>query len=120
MKIALKLQKRETNFQVGGTRIVNGYDVNDRGFVVLIRAISPQDPEAYETCGGALINSLYVLTAGMYYECTYFLSNAFWAHWANFVKATAFASKAQCQTYNVPQAEKLSMIPKKSSKFTLV
>ena len=63
----MKLQKRESNFQVEGTRIVNGYDVNDRGFVVLIRAISPEDPEAYETCGGALINSLYVLTAGTYF-----------------------------------------------------
>ena len=47
---------------VGGTcppgqcRIVNGYKVNDRGFVTLIRAYAPDDPENYETCGGTLIN----------------------------------------------------------------
>ena len=45
-------------------RIVNGYQVSDRGFMVLIRAIDPGDKDNYETCGGALINSQYVLTAG--------------------------------------------------------
>ena len=85
---------------------------------MLIRAISPQDPEAYETCGGTLINSLYVLTAGIYFPSNHF--RAQFSVKLNFVKATAFASKAQCPTYNVPQAEKSSTTPKKSSKFTLV
>ena len=42
-------------------RIVNGTNAPDRGFMVLIRAISPRDPEGYETCGGALINNRYVV-----------------------------------------------------------
>ena len=45
-------------------RIVNGYQVSDRGFITLIRAYHPQDEENYETCGGTLINDLYILTAG--------------------------------------------------------
>ena len=45
-------------------RIVNGYEVSDRGFITLIRAYDPSDEENYETCGGTLINDLYILTAG--------------------------------------------------------
>ena len=45
-------------------KIVNGYQVSDRGFITLIRAYHPQDEENYETCGGTLINDLYILTAG--------------------------------------------------------
>ena len=41
-------------------RIVNGYDAPDRGFMVLLRAINRDDPEGYETWGGALINNRYV------------------------------------------------------------
>ena len=46
------------------SRIVNGWDANDRGFMVLLRAYDPQDHENYETCGGALLNNRYILTAG--------------------------------------------------------
>ena len=48
----------------GNNRIVNGYSVKDRGFVTLIRAYDPNDKEFYESCGGTLINDLYILTAG--------------------------------------------------------
>ena len=47
-----------------GTKILHGWDVPDRGFVVLIRAYDPENHEKYETCQGALINNRYVLTAG--------------------------------------------------------
>ena len=40
------------------TRIVNGVNAQDRGFIVLIRAFDPQDLESYESCGGTLINDL--------------------------------------------------------------
>ena len=49
------------NFEV---KVVNGRDVSDRGFIVLIRAYDPEDRDSYETCGGTLINNRYVLTAG--------------------------------------------------------
>ena len=50
--------------KTNGTRIVNGWDADDRGFMVLLRAYDPQDHENYETCGGALLNNRYILTAG--------------------------------------------------------
>lgn len=40
------------------------YSVKDRGFVTLIRAYDPNDKEFYESCGGTLINDLYIPTAG--------------------------------------------------------
>ena len=30
----------------------------------MIRVVNPEDPEDYETCGGAIINQNFVLTAG--------------------------------------------------------
>ena len=53
-------QKRNTKWNKWKANVVNGYDAQDRGFMVLIRAISPNDPEGYETCGGALINNRYM------------------------------------------------------------
>ena len=46
------------------SRIVGGYNATDRGFLVLLRAYAPEDRENYETCGGALLNNRYILTAG--------------------------------------------------------
>ena len=48
----------------GNKKIVNGWNADDRGFMVLIRAYDPEDHENYETCGGALLNNRYILTAG--------------------------------------------------------
>ena len=45
-------------------KMVRGWGVPDRGFVVLIRAYDPKNHENYETCGGALLNNRYILTAG--------------------------------------------------------
>ena len=43
------------------SRIVNGWRAkSQRGFIVLIRSVDPKDPEAYETCGGSLINNQFV------------------------------------------------------------
>ena len=52
----------ETKGKLVNGRIVNGYEVSDRGFITLIRAYDPKDEENYETCGGTLINDLYILT----------------------------------------------------------
>ena len=54
---SLRSGKQEEEYD---PRIVNGYNAPDRGFMVLLRANNPEDPEGYETCGGALINNRYV------------------------------------------------------------
>ncbi len=45
-------------------RIVNGWSARPRPWMALIRAVNPDDPEDYDTCGGAIINRKFVLTAG--------------------------------------------------------
>ena len=45
-------------------RIVNGYEPDKRGWMVLIWIFPKHDPSDYETCGGALLNKQFVLTAG--------------------------------------------------------
>ena len=57
-------RSRIVNGEGKTNRIVGGYEVSDRGFITLIRAYDPNDEENYETCGGTLINDLYILTAG--------------------------------------------------------
>ncbi|TRY79426.1 hypothetical protein TCAL_10763 [Tigriopus californicus] len=47
----------------GQSRIINGWDSKPRPWMVLIRAIDPYDPEDFDTCGGAVINQRFVLTA---------------------------------------------------------
>ena len=44
-------------------KIVNGWNATGP-FMVLLRAYDPEDHENYETCGGALLNNRYILTAG--------------------------------------------------------
>ena len=44
-------------------RIVNGYSPGPRGWMVMIRVFPSHDMNAYETCGGALLNKRFVLTA---------------------------------------------------------
>jgi len=45
-------------------RIVSGWMAQPRPWMALIRAVTPFDDRLYETCGGAIVNKRYVLTAG--------------------------------------------------------
>ena len=63
-KKRLKRASNDDNPYNFNVKIVNGWNADDRGFMVLLRAYDPQDHENYETCGGALLNNRYILTAG--------------------------------------------------------
>ncbi len=45
-------------------RIVNGWSARPRPWMALVRAVDEVDPEDYDTCGGAVVNARYILTAG--------------------------------------------------------
>ena len=44
-------------------RIVNGYVPGLRGWMVMLRIFPSDDINSYETCGGALLNKRFVLSA---------------------------------------------------------
>ena len=44
-------------------RIVNGYSPTKRGWMVMLRIFPSYAINSYETCGGALLNKRFVLSA---------------------------------------------------------